>query len=908
MSFMSLKINPSSLRHKKRFFKVKEGRKDGQILQIQCPKPKYGCYCGQPQLRFTNVAFSKTGQILIMATSKGDVYNFNFTQCRFWHLTNTNSCIFLTFNSINDKEIFIGKNNGTINIIDVESGELLNTLNGHKHPVKSISFAKDNFLGISSSQSEAIIWDLRSCTKLETLNISKSSGLKLVMFVPISDNVLICFNDDTIHIWKYGTFDHIKQIKPALWNKFIIKCLAFTRNGRIVVLAGYSHNLAVFKTDTWTLEKNIVLPPQIRAIKRLDFISNPFDGGSNRVLSILTLNGLIYFYDMLRDIILTQLSFNIEIIRYNSSYDGRFIACITSDGKAYMYLLANYVATDEDCQKKVVNVVQKNSNVKRSLSALYSAKEKIEDVLDVGKLVPILKEYGQYPEMHRFKIWTQILQLPCNVKQYQILNNKFSEIRLNNDLEKKYPIENPILMKNLKKLLIALNLWCPFFSEVTYLPLFVFPFVKMFQNDPLICFEAVITLLMNWCQYWFEYYPLPPVNVLAMVENVLLHHDPTLIQHLIYYNVTSKTYAWSLMQTCFSEVLCSNDWLILWDHILSNEPSFLIMVTVAYSLTQKQRLMQLIELQDFHSIYYKQNCVDIKKLISKSYQLLESTENIFHPRRYLNNFTKLDDNVYPIFNAYPKAVLDYQANINEMKRLKEDKKILDTTNLEYNKLQETKRHIEEYIRLKEVDHFYRKKLEQERANFEKESSRDSKLKEFLGETRDEIIIPNKYGDEKTDLLNPKLFQYLNFYQKIIKTDCAVKAFSLEDSHKVSLPDNYRYKIEKTVNEAYSKAQTVANSEQYLAQLTITTGLGVVDSIMTEVKQKIKECSRENKNVNKKFVDFMMGQIECTERHVEAVLNDLTKNDEENKYQLYDLKDKSPRFRRKKQFKGSTGTV
>lgn len=49
------------------------------------------------------------------------------------------------------------------------------------------------------------------------------------MFVPGASNILACFQDDTLHVWKYGSFESLKQILPAIWNKYVIKTVAFTR-------------------------------------------------------------------------------------------------------------------------------------------------------------------------------------------------------------------------------------------------------------------------------------------------------------------------------------------------------------------------------------------------------------------------------------------------------------------------------------------------------------------------------------------------------------------------------------------------------------------------------------------------------------------------------------------------------
>ena len=43
--------------------------------------------------------------------------------------------------------------------------------------------------------------------------------------------------------------------------------------------------------------------------------------------------------------------------------------------------------------------------------------------------------------------------------------------------------------------LSALAHWTPLFSEVEYLPALIFPFVKLFQNNQLVTFEIVATIL-----------------------------------------------------------------------------------------------------------------------------------------------------------------------------------------------------------------------------------------------------------------------------------------------------------------------------------------------------------------------------------------------------------------------------
>jgi len=50
----------------------------------------------------------------------------------------------------------------------------------------------------------------------------------------------------------------------------------------------------------------------------------------------------------------------------------------------------------------------------------------------------------------------------------------------------------------LQRSLSALAHWAAIFGETDYLPGLVFPFVKMFQNNQLITFELLATIL---CEY-----------------------------------------------------------------------------------------------------------------------------------------------------------------------------------------------------------------------------------------------------------------------------------------------------------------------------------------------------------------------------------------------------------------------
>ena len=60
-----------------------------------------------------------------------------------------------------------------------------------------------------------------------------------------------------------------------------------------------------------------------------------------------------------------------------------------------------------------------------------------------------------------------------------------------------------------------------------------------------------------------------------------------------------QQYAWPLLQTLFSEVLSREEWLRLWDNILSNPPSFLLLAVVSLLTTARHTLLQCSNTEDF---------------------------------------------------------------------------------------------------------------------------------------------------------------------------------------------------------------------------------------------------------------------------------------------------------------------
>uniref|UniRef100_A0A8C9K1N0 TBC1 domain family member 31 n=1 Tax=Panthera tigris altaica TaxID=74533 RepID=A0A8C9K1N0_PANTA len=272
--------------------------------------------------------------------------------------------------------------------------------------------------------------------------------------------------------------------------------------------------------------------------------------------------------------------------------------------------------------------------LKQDLTGNFENKEnEVSDGLNKKRLQILLKGYGEYPTKYRMFIWRSLLQLPENHTAFSSLVDKGVHVAFLN-LQKKYPIKSRKLLRVLQRTLSALAHWSAIFSDTPYLPLLAFPFVKLFQNNQLICFEVVATLIINWCQHWFEYFPNPPINILSMIENVLAFHDKELLQHFIDHDITSQLYAWPLLETVFSEVLTREEWLKLFDNIFSNHPSFLLMTVVAYNTCSRAPLLNCSLRDDFEMVEDMQAEVDQQRVEDEAwYQKQELLRKAEETRR-----------------------------------------------------------------------------------------------------------------------------------------------------------------------------------------------------------------------------------------------------------------------------------
>ncbi|VDP76287.1 unnamed protein product [Echinostoma caproni] len=219
----------------------------------------------------------------------------------------------------------------------------------------------------------------------------------------------------------------------------------------------------------------------------------------------------------------------------------------------------------------------------------------------------------------------------------------------------------------------CLAFWSPLFGETDWLPLFVFPFVKLFQSNVMHAFEVVATVLMNWCATWFEYFPNPPINILCMIENLLAHADPELYNHFVRNEITTEIYAWPLLQSAFSEIFTENEWLILWDTILCHPPGLFLALVVAYAVCARSPLLLVRDTDAFEILYSAPPDLQPDRLLASLIRMDGTRERSCQGSETKTiQFCPLTTPQYPIVTRYPKFIVDF--HIRERERIREEEK------------------------------------------------------------------------------------------------------------------------------------------------------------------------------------------------------------------------------------------
>ncbi|NXY04526.1 TBC31 protein, partial [Pteruthius melanotis] len=822
-------------------------------------------------IHFLNVAFDSSGDSLLAGDRQGNIYVFDLNGNRFNLVQRTmQACTALAFNLRRKTEFLVALADYSVKCFDTGTQELVSWMRGHDSSVSSISVHDSGKYAITTSTDTAQLWDLDTFQRIRKLNVRQSVGIQKVFFLPLSNTILSCFKDNSVFAWEFDTLHCKYQLPtPVEGSVLFYKVFAVTRDGRTLVAGGKSNHLHLWCLESKQLIRIIQMPEKVRAVRHLEFLPDSFDGGSNQVLGVLSQDNTMRFINietckLLFDIGSPEEGISTAVISPN----GRYIASVMENGSLNLYSVQALTQEGNKPPPSMFKVVQdgpkytseanklitkvtsggskgpwKSKGRKSRLlklqanTSLENKENELPRGLNKKRLQALLKGFGEYPAKYRMFVWRSLLQLPENHSAFSSLIDRGIHSAFVN-IQKEYPIKSRKLLRVLQRTLSALAHWSAIFAETPFMPLLAFPFVKLFQNNQLICFEVVATVVVNFCQHWFEYFPNPPVNVLGMMENVLAYHDKELLQHLIKYNVTSQVYAWPLLETLLSEVLTREEWLKVFDNIFSNHPSYFLMIVVAYIICSRTPLLHCNQAADFEVNFFIFKSIMWKKHIKHSYHLMEATPLDIHPQRMLDDFTPLTKEQYPVFNKYPTFVVDYKAQEREKIR-RDEMEYLRERQLAHEsaaKAQEQKAEDEAWYRKQKL---LQEAQEQRRKILLEEEERLAEQRQRLAVAKRELKV------KELQLLDASRRRFLNYQQDQLQME--LKRLDDEIARKASMREQ---ETAAAVQDIVLRWMEVESQKQLFEQHLIQDQEAVTKEMKEEVDAHRRKVDLEDQRVQR----------------------------------------------------------
>ena len=751
-------------------------------------KSDYSTTSAVRSVSFTAVAFSKQLPQFAAIDQRGNLYLFDLESGKFELLARIGiSGTALEFGRFRSHEIYVGLSDTSIQSYNTISQQVPMKLNGHGKSFPCLhlsSHPKKPYL-LSAASNSIIMWETNDWKRKRVLSGVKGLTVIQGLFDPTGDMIVALFDDATIVMWNLDTFSVTWKIDlkdsfdragvPVDFSRSKTP-MAFNYDSTImaVSVASVSNNIYIWDVGSKSLSHQVSIGDSVN-IKQLQFL------GKTCNLGLLNEIGHFVVID----------AFSAQEIKTAQHRLGLTSEFVTSQDGEYLVSISQHchIIQIYDCDR-VINekVAAKTVKLSGSQEELFNEEpdhgHALPEKMDYENLVPAplhqststkelkmiesastspalnfnrlshyLMHFGEFPEKYRMLIWRFLLQVPENRDAFESLRKRglHSNYKM---FRKKYPMKSERISRSMEIVMSAMAHWSSIFEDADMVPCLVFPFVKVYKNDTFACFEVLVSILNNWCEKWWEFYPNPPVQALDIIEDLLQHHDKGLLQFFRRNQISSQIYAWPLLSSFFSDVLCQKDWFVAWDHILLNEIDFIFYFTVAFLKSMRGQIFQINRSSDLKSFSQQNAACDIKKVVQLAYLVAETTPSQLKPR--VPKFKSLVKGHYPVFNKYPEHIVNYQKKLRERIKLEEEelikKKIISAELAKYTEtLQQDRKtwaHAEER-KTKMLETWWNSLIDQESKHY------DNQIKESVFEHENRLGVLQGMDQAEHDIQSVK---------------------------------------------------------------------------------------------------------------------------------------------------------
>jgi hypothetical protein len=695
---------------------VDTSRASGQIWTSRSwPEPsddglRFSLRCVHPERRvgtgITNAAFNCRGDAIAALNEHGQVVGLELQHNRYTLLRRGGSSgVSVAYSGTLATELFIGLADGSIECFDTEKRLVVGTVRGHRRAIRSLHCHHTQPLLLSCSVDALVLWSTRTLSRVRHWSATPARPLVCAALPPSGEFVLACL-EHKVRVWRSSNFTTVATHKlPPAYAGLRLRAVAVNSTSSLAAAAGDSGVVALFSLRTHELLKLLQLPAgssigQAVWLPRSDHLALVCDDGTLQVARPTAEEVSLVLQPDGGKTRLGYMRLAVDLL-------GHSMAALRTDGSLALHSLepiAQRISGGEQTNSapapapidgpratlpsstalaRPVQRLVPAANAALSPAAgppqkdFYRAPVELAGVnvakllplyqigalpdtsplLDVPRLRGVLRRSGRFPDKHRTLVWRFLLQLPHNVAAHRGLADKGPH-PAHAALHARTSIRDRRLSGRLERTLSCLAHWCPLFGEAVDLDAAVFPWVLAFDGDEVATFEAAATVLANWGQRFYECHPYPPVELLAGVASLLAHHAPMLAAHLEMLGAHALQWAWPLLDGFFSRNLARDDWLVLWDHLLSHEPVFMLLAVVAYAKLHAPALLQATSAQQACEALHAESCLRPALWMRTTYAMLRSTPDRFFPR--WAPFSPLPAGpVYPRRVEFPKSVVGF---------------------------------------------------------------------------------------------------------------------------------------------------------------------------------------------------------------------------------------------------------
>ncbi|KAJ3223877.1 TBC1 domain member 31 [Clydaea vesicula] len=421
------------------------------------------------QVSFSNLCFSdfnfennsNFNYLLGLVDDRGHIFKVDFPNNKYELVARAGiPAKFIIFNSIRKREVIVALADKSIHCYNFDSGNLIAKLTGyHKSNITFISCHPSENLCITTSKTEAIVWNTENWSRSRLLLGASNALVQQARFSNNGEYIVTSFDDFTIYIWQSDFSLLWKfEIDEQMKNKFEAEtsvsgsnfyCQACSNSGEFLAYGGLTSTVLI-----WNLLEKVLI---------------------TEILAVLSESGMMIFLDVVEGKQIAEISGSHYFKCFSISPDGSVISLIYLDQKFLTSILrldtilnpalAQIESDEEDLdfentsmkdgnfetisysKPKKVELVQPN---KTFFELIESKKETSE--FNKKKLKKFLKQFGGFPSEHRVLIWRYLLKLPENRQSYEALVTKPNHPTFN-DFRKKYPIKSDRLAKAMERIL-----------------------------------------------------------------------------------------------------------------------------------------------------------------------------------------------------------------------------------------------------------------------------------------------------------------------------------------------------------------------------------------------------------------------------------------------------------------------